>query len=72
MPSDQISTRSFCTAKSTALDKRWQPNASRVMATDTAGNRIEALNDIHASAEYRLHLARVNTKRALELAVSRI
>jgi carbon-monoxide dehydrogenase medium subunit len=41
-------------------------------AASKAGNRIEALNDIHASAEYRLHLARVNTKRALELAVSRI
>jgi carbon-monoxide dehydrogenase medium subunit len=36
-------------------------------ATDGA----EALEDIHASAEYRLHLARVYTKRALRQAVER-
>ncbi len=36
-------------------------------ATDGA----EALEDIHASAEYRLHLARVYTKRALLKAVER-
>ncbi len=40
-------------------------------AAQKAANRIEALNDIHASAEYRKHLARVNTMRALELAASR-
>jgi hypothetical protein len=28
------------------------------------------LNDIHASADYRAHLALVNTRRALELASS--
>lgn len=41
-------------------------------AAQKAANRIEALNDIHASAEYRKHLARVNTKRALELAAARL
>ena len=41
-------------------------------AAQKAANRIEPLNDIHASAEYRKHLARVNTKRALELAASRL
>lgn len=33
---------------------------------------IEPLSDIHASAEYRAHLACVHTKRALQRAVSRI
>ncbi|MBM3839777.1 MAG: hypothetical protein FJ398_17765 [Verrucomicrobia bacterium] len=33
---------------------------------------IDPLDDIHASAEYRAHLARVNTQRALQLAASRI
>ena len=37
-----------------------------------AANRIDPLSDIHASAEFRAHLARVNTRRALELAVSRL
>jgi len=32
---------------------------------------IEPLNDIHASAEFRAHLAQVNCRRALELALSR-
>ena len=41
-------------------------------AAQKAANRIEPLNDIHASAEYRAHLAKVNTQRALRLAVSRI
>lgn len=31
----------------------------------------EALNDIHASAEYRLHLAEINAERALNIAYSR-
>jgi carbon-monoxide dehydrogenase medium subunit len=41
-------------------------------AAKKAANRIEPLNDIHASAEYRAHLAKVNTQRALQLAASRI
>ena len=40
-------------------------------AATKAAEGVEALNDIHASAEYRLHLAKVNTQRALEIAASR-
>jgi carbon-monoxide dehydrogenase medium subunit len=40
-------------------------------AAQEASNGIEALEDIHASADYRLHLARVMSRRALESAVSR-
>jgi aerobic carbon-monoxide dehydrogenase medium subunit len=40
-------------------------------AASKAAEGIDPLNDIHASAEYRAHLARVNTRRALEMAASR-
>lgn len=40
-------------------------------ASAKAAEGIEALNDIHASTEYRAHLAKVNTRRALEIALSR-
>jgi carbon-monoxide dehydrogenase medium subunit len=40
-------------------------------AADRATEGAEALEDIHASADYRLHLARVYTKRALQRAVER-
>ena len=40
-------------------------------AAAKAADGIESLNDIHASAEFRAHLARVHTRRALELAASR-
>jgi aerobic carbon-monoxide dehydrogenase medium subunit len=40
-------------------------------ASAKAAEGVEALNDIHASAEYRAHLARVNTRRAIEMALSR-
>jgi aerobic carbon-monoxide dehydrogenase medium subunit len=42
-----------------------------VAAAEKAADGVEALSDIHASAEFRAHLARVQTKRALELASSR-
>ena len=41
-------------------------------ASGKAAKGVEPLNDIHASAEFRAHLAGVNTRRALELAVSRL
>ena len=40
-------------------------------AATRAAKDVEGLNDIHASAEFRSHLAQVNTRRAIELAVSR-
>lgn len=41
-------------------------------AAKKAANRIDPLSDIHASGEYRTHLAKVNTRRALERAGSRV
>jgi aerobic carbon-monoxide dehydrogenase medium subunit len=40
-------------------------------ASHHAADGVEALGDIHGSAEYRAHLAQVNTKRALERALAR-
>jgi len=40
-------------------------------ASAKTADQIEALNDIHASGEFRAHLARVHCRRALELAMSR-
>ena len=39
-------------------------------AAAAASDGISALSDIHASAEYRLHLVRVHTKRALKRAIA--
>jgi len=41
------------------------------IAAQKAADGIDPLSDIHASAEFRAHLARVQTKRALGLALSR-
>ncbi|MBI4469042.1 MAG: xanthine dehydrogenase family protein subunit M [Acidobacteria bacterium] len=41
-------------------------------AAKHAADGIEPLDDLHASAAFRAHLARVLTRRALELAVSRV
>ena len=40
-------------------------------AAQKGADGVDPLSDIHASAEFRAHLARVMTKRALELAASR-
>jgi carbon-monoxide dehydrogenase medium subunit len=42
-----------------------------VQAAARATDGVEALADIHASAEYRLHLTRVYTRRALQRAIER-
>ncbi len=41
-------------------------------AAERAADDLETLSDIHASGEYRQHLARVYTRRALEAALARI
>jgi len=40
-------------------------------ASGKAAEGVEPLSDIHASAEFRIHLAQVNSRRALQLAASR-
>ena len=39
-------------------------------AAQAADTDVSAISDIHASAEYRLHLVRVHTKRALQRAAA--
>ncbi|MGA8480200.1 MAG: xanthine dehydrogenase family protein subunit M [Chthoniobacterales bacterium] len=45
--------------------------ATIATAAQKAADGIDPLSDIHASAEFRAHLGRVQAKRALELAASR-
>ena len=45
--------------------------ATIAAAAQKAADGVDPLSDIHASAEFRAHLARVQAKRALELAASR-
>jgi aerobic carbon-monoxide dehydrogenase medium subunit len=45
--------------------------ATIAAAAAKAADGVNPLSDIHASAEFRAHLACVQTKRALELAASR-
>jgi aerobic carbon-monoxide dehydrogenase medium subunit len=48
----------------------WAADAIGRAATHAADG-VEPLRDIHASAEFRAHLAQVNTRRALERALAR-
>lgn len=67
-----VSTKAFrATVVEDALNGRELTQARIVEAAARADEGVETLNDIHASAGYRAHLIRVNTRRALELAFSR-
>ena len=59
------------TAVEDSLRGKSLTSANIAAAADKADEGIETLNDIHASAEFRAHLTRVNTRRALERAGSR-
>ncbi len=58
-------------ATEAALQGQAATESAISQAAAQATDGAEALEDIHASAEYRLHLARVYTKRALLQAVER-
>jgi aerobic carbon-monoxide dehydrogenase medium subunit len=45
--------------------------AIKTAAAQTDADAVDALEDIHASGEYRRHLARVYTQRAVQTALSR-
>ena len=56
-----------------ALRGRRQPTAEAIeQAAAHAADGIDPLSDIHASAEFRAHLASVNTRRALRRALDRM
>ncbi len=60
--------------RAAAVERALGGNALKVENVATAAAKaaqgIDPLGDIHASAEFRAHLAQVNTRRALELALS--
>ncbi len=51
--------------------QRWPSAAAIVAAAAHAADGVEPLGDIHASPEFRAHLADVNTRRAIERALAR-
>jgi carbon-monoxide dehydrogenase medium subunit len=59
------------TAVERALPAQPWPQEAIARAATHAADGIEPLGDIHASAEFRAHLAQVNTRRALERAAAR-
>src|SRR6185503_16969884 len=64
-----VATKAFrAAAAEDALRGKTLTAANIQLASDHADDGIETLNDIHASAEFRAHLTRVNTRRALEQA----
>ncbi len=55
-----------------ALANQKTPAAAAIaLAASHAADGVEALGDIHASPEFRAHLAQVNTRRAIEQALAR-
>jgi carbon-monoxide dehydrogenase medium subunit len=55
-----------------ALAGQTRPETAAIAAAAArAAEGVEPLRDIHASSEYRAHLAQVNTRRAIERALSR-
>lgn len=67
-----VSSKPFrASATERALQGRAATPEAITQAAAHAADGIEAMEDIHASADYRLHLARVYTQRALQTAISR-
>lgn len=67
-----VDSKAFrATATEAALQGQAATAAAIEQAAAQAADGVDALEDIHASAAYRLHLARVYTKRALLQAVER-
>lgn len=64
-------TASAFRARAVERALRGKPATAIAPAAQHAAHSIEALGDTYASAEYRQHLARVYTRRALEEAVAR-
>ncbi len=57
-------------AAEAALTGRTLDDAAVDAAAEAAARGVSALSDIHASAEYRLHLVKVHARRALKRAAA--
>jgi len=67
-----VANHAFRATKTEASLKGQTPGASVLKrACESASDGIIALDDIHASADYRLELARIYARRALEAAIER-
>jgi len=67
-----VATKAFrATAAEDALRGKTLTPANIQLAAEHADDGVETLNDLHASAEFRAHLTRIHTRKALELAASR-
>jgi carbon-monoxide dehydrogenase medium subunit len=67
-----VSSKAYrATGVEEALRGKVSTDEAILAAAEQAADGIETLNDIHASAEFRAHLAIVNCRRALQLAASR-
>jgi carbon-monoxide dehydrogenase medium subunit len=67
-----VSSKPFrASATERALQGQRATAEAVAQAATRATDGVEALEDIHASGEYRLHLARTYTKRALQQAIER-
>jgi carbon-monoxide dehydrogenase medium subunit len=68
-----VSSKPFrASATENALRGQTATPEAVAQAAARATDGVEALADIHASEEYRLHLARVYTRRALQQAIARV
>ncbi len=67
-----VGSRAFRASKTEALLKGQKPAANAIKAAcEKASDGVIALDDIHASADYRLDLARIFARRAVQAAVER-
>lgn len=67
-----VSSKAYrATGVEEALRGKVATDEAILAAAEQAADGIETLNDIHASAEFRAHLAIINCRRALQLAASR-
>jgi len=68
-----VANSAFRAAKTEQALKGQKPSPDVIKAAcEQAGDGVTALEDIHASAEYRLDLARVFARRAVQAAIERI
>jgi carbon-monoxide dehydrogenase medium subunit len=67
-----VGSYAFRAGKTEAALRGQKPTVAAIKsACDRAGDGIIALDDIHASADYRLDLARIYARRAVEAAIER-
>jgi aerobic carbon-monoxide dehydrogenase medium subunit len=67
-----VASYAFRTSKTEAALKGQKPSIDVIKAAcEKASDGIIALDDIHASADYRLDLARIYARRAIEAAIDR-